>query len=83
MIKHYPIATKNNNRYRGPVETNKINIFYDDIEYNINYLKNLFEILKEKTIKIDNNIKTRKSDNTNSLIKIHDFIEIAGEDFDK
>ena len=74
-MKHYPIATINNNRYRGPIETIKINNFYEDVESNINHLKKIYDDLEDRTLYIDNIIKTRKyytvTDNINNII---DFI---------
>ena len=39
MIKYAPIATKHNNRFRGPYESYKDVAFESDLIYNIEFLK--------------------------------------------
>lgn len=73
---HYPIGTKRNNRYRGPIESDKQNAFYMEAYKNLDYIKNVFDNLEIKTKEIDNNIKCKSYYSIEGNInRIRDFLK--------
>lgn len=58
MIKYAPIATKHNNRYRGPFESIKDIAFESDITYNIQFLKDKYKQFDSELKSINNLVKS-------------------------
>lgn len=59
-MKYTPIATKHNNRFRGPIESHKDVAFSSDIIYNINQLKGIYANFENELKKVNDKIKTNK-----------------------
>lgn len=73
---HFPIASKNNNRYRGPIESYKTNSFYREVAFNLDYLKEVYLKLEQSSNDIDNKIKLENFvEFKNKFNKIYDTIK--------
>lgn len=59
-MKYAPIATKHNNRYRGPVESFKDVAFESDINYNLSFLKEKYAHFESELKHINDKIKSNK-----------------------
>lgn len=53
----YPIGARRNDRYRGPIESIKLNCNNNELRVNIQVLKDTFEKEENELIKIKNNIE--------------------------
>lgn len=53
----YPIGARRNDRYRGPMESIKLNCNNNELRVNIQVLKDTFEKEENELIKIKNNIE--------------------------
>lgn len=56
----YPVATKHNNRFRGPVESYKDVATDSDIKYNLEQLKKIYANFENDLKKVNDKIKTNK-----------------------
>lgn len=53
----YPIGARRNDRYRGPIESIKLNCNINELSVNIQVLKDTFEKEENELTKIKNNIE--------------------------
>lgn len=73
---YYPKSIRINNRYRGPIESDKLNLFYKYLLDDINTLKEAYNDLEEQSNEIDNIVKNNLYDqNKESINNIRDFIK--------
>jgi hypothetical protein len=66
----YPSLTRSNMRYRGPMESRKLNKFYTDVFYNISDAYKRLEALKEETNTFYQDIRTGGNNMSSSIIAI-------------
>jgi hypothetical protein len=64
----YPSLTRSNMRYRGPMESKKVNKLNRDAAYDISDAFERLESLKQRTNEFYEQMRTGGSDMSNSLI---------------
>lgn len=72
----YPKSVSVNHRYRGPIESEKLNIFYNLLFDDLNTLKETYDKLETLCNEIDNSVKTSSyMANKAQINKIKDFLK--------
>lgn len=86
MIKYAPIATKHNNRFRGPYESYKDVAFESDLIYNIEFLKEKVSHFESELNHINKIVKSNNgmyNDLSSSIINIKHIIREHNSALDK